>query len=109
MPCVFCFALGIVVVARASRLAPGHSFLFIRPVFSKREVRRNCNTHPILNRSHISRISLNSKNRRDLPFEHHSASLRLSSRDTNIVFAIGLDHKIWCMKLRLVPKFEDNP
>ena len=108
MPCVFCFALGIVVVARASRLAPGHSFLFIRPVFSKREVRRNCNTHPILNRSHISRISLNSKAHYD-PAWSPPAPLRSTLREANIVFAIGLDHKIWCMKLRLVPKFEDNP
>ena len=29
---VFCFALGIVVVARVARLAPGHSFRVIRPV-----------------------------------------------------------------------------
>ena len=35
--------------------------------------------------------------------------LRSKLREANIVFAIGQDHKIWCMKSQVGPQFEANP
>jgi hypothetical protein len=53
-------------------------------------------------------ISLNSKARYDPRLVAASAS-PVQVKKANIVFALGLDHKIWCRKeLKLVRKFEDN-